>query len=82
MVERRIETALVQSVSASGSLRTTVPQPVAAMMGLEKGDHIVWVVDPQAGTIGVTAIHKKDLEPVTMGSIEARVLPESKRRSK
>ena len=72
MVERRIETAVVKSVSSSDSLRTTVPQAVAAMMGLGPGDHMVWVINPQAGTIGITMISKGDLEPVQMGAVEAR----------
>ena len=79
MVERRIETAVVKSVSGSESLRTTVPQTVAAMMGLAPGDHVVWVVDSQAGTIQVTSIPKKDLGPVHVGAVEARVVNSKKR---
>lgn len=64
VVERRIETAVVKTVSGSVSMRTTIPQPVAALLGLEPGDHMVWVVNPQAGTVGITLIHKRDLEPL------------------
>jgi hypothetical protein len=73
MVERRIETAVVKSVSGSDSLRTTVPQAVATMMGLGPGDHMVWVINPQAGTIEVTMISKADLEPLQSGAVSAKV---------
>ena len=51
---RVFESKAVQSVKGSGSIRTTVPEPVAALLGLEIGDTMLWEVEPGSGMIGVS----------------------------
>lgn len=36
------------------SLRTTIPIPVARMMGLQNGDILVWDVEPKGDKVVVT----------------------------
>ena len=40
------ESKLVRAVERSESLRTTVPLPIVAVLGLEEGDTIVWSFEP------------------------------------
>lgn len=51
---RTFESKAVQSLKRSQSLRTTVPEAVAALLGLEAGDVIVWAVEPGSGHVAVS----------------------------
>jgi bifunctional DNA-binding transcriptional regulator/antitoxin component of YhaV-PrlF toxin-antitoxin module len=53
-VGRIFESKAVRSVKGSASVRTTVPEPVSALMGLEVGDTISWEVEPGTGKISVS----------------------------
>jgi hypothetical protein len=49
---KEFESTAVQSLDRSKSIRTTVPAPIAALLGLEFGDVLLWRVRP--GTLEVT----------------------------
>ena len=53
---KEFESKAVQSLDRSKSIRTTVPAPVAALLGLEFGDVIVWSVEPGTGRITVSTV--------------------------
>lgn len=57
---RQFESKAVKSLKRSDSLRTTIPEPVAALMGLEPGDGVVWTVEPGSGSITVL---RKEVSP-------------------
>ncbi len=59
MPTMRFESSLVKPVEASKSLRTTVPQFVVALLGVEEGDALVWLADPKTGKVLVSAGSKK-----------------------
>lgn len=48
---------IFRAVPGSGSVKTTVPQTVATILGLEPGDGLVWTVDVGART----AIVRRDV---------------------
>ena len=50
---RIFESSAVRSVKASSSIRTTVPEAVSAILGLEPGDSILWEVEPGTGKVAV-----------------------------
>lgn len=56
---RTFESKAVRSVKASLSIRTTVPEPVAAILGLEVGDTLVWEVEPGSGKVSVSKLSSK-----------------------
>ena len=43
---KEYESKLVKAIERSASLRTTVPLPIVAVLGLEEGDTIVWSFEP------------------------------------
>ena len=51
---RIFESKAVRSVKDSPSIRTTVPEAVSALLGLEIGDTILWEVEPVSGRITVS----------------------------
>ncbi len=51
---RVFESKAIRSVRNSPSIRTTVPEPVAALLGLEIGDSILWEVEPGSGKTTVS----------------------------
>lgn len=57
---RVFESKAVRSVKGSPSIRTTVPEPVAAILGLEVGDTITWLVEPGSGAVSVGRGTAKD----------------------
>jgi hypothetical protein len=42
--------------SSSDSLRTTIPEAVVAILGVEDGDRLAWVVEPGAVRVTVTKL--------------------------
>ena len=46
LVTKSYDSKLVKAVERSDSLRTTVPQPIVAVLGLEEGDTITWSFEP------------------------------------
>jgi bifunctional DNA-binding transcriptional regulator/antitoxin component of YhaV-PrlF toxin-antitoxin module len=44
----------VLATKDSSSLRVTIPQVVATVLGLRAGDELVWTVDPDDGPVRVT----------------------------
>ena len=50
---KEFESTAVQALGRSKSIRTTVPAPVAALLGLDFGDVIIWSVEPKTGRVGV-----------------------------
>ena len=50
---RRFESKAVRSLKRSASIRTTVPEPIAAVLGLEFGDTLIWEVEPGSGRVSV-----------------------------
>ncbi len=53
---KEYESKLVKAIERSASLRTTVPLPIVAVLGLEEGDTMAWAFEP--GSIEVT-VRKK-----------------------
>lgn len=51
---RVFESKAVRSVKQSESIRTTVPEAISALLGLEIGDSILWEVEPGSGRISVS----------------------------
>jgi bifunctional DNA-binding transcriptional regulator/antitoxin component of YhaV-PrlF toxin-antitoxin module len=51
---KSFESTALRALARSDSLRATVPAPVAALLGLEPGDAIVWSVEPGTGVITVS----------------------------
>jgi hypothetical protein len=47
------ESKAFRAVATSGSIKTTVPESVATVLGLEPGDSIVWEVDVDARSVVV-----------------------------
>ena len=45
-VSKSYESKLVKAIERSASLRTTVPLPIVAVLGLEEGDTIIWSFEP------------------------------------
>lgn len=55
MVARRtFESSVVRAVSRSPSVRTTIPEAVAAILGAEPNDVLVWEVELGSGRIFVS----------------------------
>ena len=54
LMARVFESKAVRSVKVSPSIRTTVPEPVAAILGLEVGDTIAWSVSPGSGEVSIS----------------------------
>lgn len=50
---KSFESTAVRALARSDSLRTTIPAPVAALLGVEPGNVLVWSVEPGTGKIGV-----------------------------
>ncbi len=50
---KEFESRVVLSLKRSKSLRTTVPEVVATLLGLEPKDSLVWSVEPGTGVITV-----------------------------
>jgi|GEM_PF-3109937 len=46
-------TRAVRAARGSASLRVTVPQVIAELLGLGPGDEVRWVVDPRSGAVRV-----------------------------
>lgn len=58
MVSKFTSTAL-RPLKRSRSIRTTIPAPVVAILGIEFGDTIAWSVEPRTGKVTVSrAGHK------------------------
>lgn len=51
---KSFESKAVRVLARSGSVRSTVPAPIAALLGVEPGDTLVWEVEPGSGRIVVT----------------------------
>lgn len=51
---KEFESTAVRSLGRSKSIRTTVPAPVAALLGLEFGDSLIWSVEPGTGRVSVS----------------------------
>jgi antidote-toxin recognition MazE-like antitoxin len=60
----------VRATKGSASLRVTVPQVVATLLGLQAGDDVVWTVDPASGVVRVEGVHRvpSDSDPAPGGS--------------
>lgn len=54
---REFKSKVLKSVSTSSSVRATIPETVATILGAEPGDILVWTADAHAGTATVR-IHK------------------------
>jgi hypothetical protein len=52
-VPKLFESKVFKAATASDSLKTTVPQSVATVLGLEPGDTLVWEVDVSARSASV-----------------------------
>jgi antitoxin component of MazEF toxin-antitoxin module len=48
----------VRATRESTSLRVTIPQVVAATLGLRPGDDVVWIVDPISDQVRVEAVRR------------------------
>ena len=59
---RSFESRAFRAVSGSDSLKTTVPQSVATVLGLEPGDSIVWTVDVAVRSATVSKGSKEENE--------------------
>lgn len=55
-----LESRLVKALKSSDSLRTTVPQSIVTLLGLEAGDTLSWKFDTPTGTISVAKGSKKE----------------------
>jgi bifunctional DNA-binding transcriptional regulator/antitoxin component of YhaV-PrlF toxin-antitoxin module len=66
-VARAFESKAVKSLKRSASLRTTVPEAVAALLGLEPGNSLLWTVEPGSGVVTVSR-----KEPSESGKRESR----------
>lgn len=66
---RSFESKAVKSLKRSQSLRTTVPEAIAALLGLEPGDVVLWTVEPGSGRVEVS---RKDLRRPLGGSSKRR----------
>ena len=55
----------VHAARGSASLRVTIPQVVAATLGVHAGDELLWFVDPSSGQVVVEA------RPKAMDSVAA-----------
>jgi bifunctional DNA-binding transcriptional regulator/antitoxin component of YhaV-PrlF toxin-antitoxin module len=51
-------TRAVRATKDSSSLRVTIPQVIAATLGIRPGDDVVWIVDPDDGRVRVIASHR------------------------
>ena len=51
---RTFESKAVRAIERSDSVRTTVPAPVAALLGVEPGDRLIWTVGPGTGRVSVS----------------------------
>ncbi|MCI4330373.1 MAG: AbrB/MazE/SpoVT family DNA-binding domain-containing protein [Thermoplasmata archaeon] len=51
----------VRASRGSDSLRVTIPQVIAASLGLCAGDEVRWYLDPHSGAIRVDARPKRPL---------------------
>ncbi|MCI4345302.1 MAG: hypothetical protein L3K07_00885 [Thermoplasmata archaeon] len=49
-------TRVVRATKGSGSLRATIPQVVAATLGLRPGDWLSWIPDPVSGEVRVERV--------------------------
>jgi antitoxin component of MazEF toxin-antitoxin module len=52
-------TRAVRATKGSASLRVTIPQVVASTLGLQPGDDLFWIVDPQSGIVRVQAATRR-----------------------
>jgi hypothetical protein len=46
---------VLRTVKGSSSVRATIPEAVAAILGVEDGSVIVWTVEPGSGRVWVSA---------------------------
>lgn len=53
---RAYESSVVQTTRRSPSLRTTIPEAVVGMLGLDPGDKLMWETEP--GSLKVTVSRK------------------------
>lgn len=51
---RSFESKTSRVLERSDSIRTVVPAPVAALLGVEPGDVLVWTVEPGSGRVTVS----------------------------
>jgi hypothetical protein len=51
---RSFVTKVHQSKEGSPSLRSTIPEAVATILHVQRGDSIVWVVEPETRRVTVT----------------------------
>jgi hypothetical protein len=51
---RTFTTSVHQSKPDSPSLRTTIPLGVATILNVQKGDSLVWVVEPEVRRVTVS----------------------------
>ena len=65
-MERTFESKAVRALERSESIRTTVPYPVAALLGLGAGDVIVWTV--KLGAASVTVSRRTESTPTPKNS--------------
>jgi Antidote-toxin recognition MazE, bacterial antitoxin len=49
----------IRATRESSSLRVTIPQVVAATLGLRAGDDLIWVVDPLSDRVHVEAVRRE-----------------------
>jgi hypothetical protein len=61
----------VRATRESASLRVTIPQVVAATLGLRAGDDLVWILDPISDQVRVETLRREPTAPA-----EAPLTPE------